>query len=111
MPEPVPTSQAIPASFGEPAALTIGQSVRYADGLRVQLEQIDDSRCPAGVVCVWQGELAPLLRLGGGSLATEQEVRLGTVRAVESTLGNYTIVLHEATTATATLVVSAAERS
>ena len=72
----------------------------------VRLEKIDDSRCPAGVVCVWEGELAPILKLVGGSVASEREVRLGTSRTLEATVDPYAIALREATTTSATIVVS-----
>jgi hypothetical protein len=92
--------------FGEPVTLEVGQTIRYPDGLRARLEKIDDSRCPAGSVCVWEGELAPVLRLDGGAIATEQELRLGTVLARRTEAGSYAIVLRAVTPTSATLSVT-----
>jgi eight-cysteine-cluster-containing protein len=94
------------ATLGEPSTLSVGRSARYPDGLEVRLETIDDSRCPPDKVCVWEGELAPLLRLRGGSLSKDEEVRLGTSRTAKATAGGYTIALQEATPSTATIIVT-----
>jgi hypothetical protein len=94
------------AAFDAPLTLEIGASATYPDGLVVRLETIDDSRCPPDVVCIWEGELAPLLQLRGGALGTERELRLGTSRAREATLERYVVALREATTASATIVVA-----
>lgn len=92
--------------FGTPATLSIGQSAEYGDGLVVTLKEINDSRCPKDVVCVWQGELAPLLSLNGGDLAAETALSLGTVRGLSGAAGPYAVILGDVTERTAGLTVA-----
>ena len=102
-----PAPKATAASFGAPVDLNVGSSVTYEDGLEVTLEKINDSRCPKGVKCVWQGELAPVLRLQGGELGNApQELQLGTVRAPKQTLGAYALELRDVTASSMTLQTS-----
>lgn len=89
---------AVPTTpFGASVNLKISATVTYADGLEVTLEKINDSRCPQGVQCIWAGELAPVLRLQGGSLASETELTLGTVRGLTGTAGDYSVTLSDVT--------------
>lgn len=98
---------ATPASFGAPQTLAVGESVTYADGLQLLLKTINDSRCKPGEQCIWAGELAPVLRLKGGSIGNgEHELVLGTERAKEHELASYKIVLATATASSITLVVT-----
>jgi hypothetical protein len=107
--EPVP--KVAGAAFDAPLTLGTGASARYPDGLEVMLQEIEDSRCPEDVVCVWQGELAAVLRLSGGQLPAAQEVRVGTERSREVTVQSYAIALREATTGTATIAVARRARA
>lgn len=99
------TNADTPQAFGSSVTLSVGQSVTYSDGLVVTLKEISDSRCPADVVCVWAGELSPLLNISGAGI-TDQEVRLGTTTAENTTAGVYAFSLKGATTASATIVVT-----
>jgi hypothetical protein len=56
-------------------ALMIGQSWRGADGLTLRLRSLDnDSRCPQGVQCVWQGDVAARLTIEMGGRASDTTV-------------------------------------
>jgi hypothetical protein len=94
------------AAFGSEVPLKIGASVSYDDGLSVSLEQINDSRCPQGVQCFWQGELAPVLTLRGGSLAGETKLTFGTVRGLTGAAGDYALTMSSVTENTAVVVVT-----
>lgn len=97
------------ARFGTAQTLTVGQSARFEDGLKVLLVQVDDSRCRPDVQCIWQGELSPLLHLVGGAIgATRQELRLGTERATSAAMGGYQFVLNDALVDSATVTVTKA---
>lgn len=83
------------------------QSLTFADGLKITLVAINDSRCPAGAQCIWAGELAPEFNVTGGSFGMKVEtVSLGTVRNASTTIGAYTFTLIKATEGTATISVS-----
>jgi hypothetical protein len=91
--------------FRVESTLSVGGEFGLADGLRVRLDRIDDSRCKKGVVCVWQGELSPVLAISGGAMTLPVEVRLGTERAREVTVAPYYFSLLSATAGDATFVV------
>ncbi|MDP3734876.1 MAG: hypothetical protein Q8R39_00405 [bacterium] len=114
-PTPIPTPKPSPlpklAAFEDQITLTVGERVKFSDGLVVTLLEINDSRCPAPpVVCVWEGELAPVLRVTGGTIGKEvKEVRLGTVRAKSVIENGYGFVLDGATMTMATVAVTRKE--
>lgn len=101
-PAPIPAPQA----FDVPVTFAIGQTTTYVNGLSVELKSIGDSRCKPDVQCIWAGELAPLLAIKDGGLDALREVQLGTIRSVSQTIGAYTFTLTDATTDSATIVVS-----
>jgi hypothetical protein len=104
--EPPPPRLPAAAAFGT-TIFRVGKPVVFADGLTVELKGINDSRCPAKVQCVWQGELAANLVARGGDLAhADQPVTLGTVTAKHRTLAAYDFVLSDASPATATVIVT-----
>lgn len=104
--EPPPPRLPATAPFGS-AIFRIGKPVRFSDGLMVELKAINDSRCPAKVQCIWQGELAPSLIARGGDLGNgETPVMLGTVRAKHRVVASYDFVLSDASTTTATVIVT-----
>jgi|GEM_PF-2126517 len=111
---PVADKPAVPVvAFDSEVTLTVGASAAYSDGLVVSLERVNDSRCPAGVQCIWQGELAPVLRLRGGSLASDKELTLGTARGLTGAAGDYAVTLSGVTddAVVAVVVTSAASRT
>jgi len=101
---PTPAPSASSAVYGEPVSLTIGASVEYDDGLVITLENINDSRCPQDVQCIWQGELAPVLRLRDGDITGESELSLGTVRGLTGSVGPYAVTLSDVTLSSVVLV-------
>ena len=107
--EPIPIAPVEPrgVQFGGQSIIKINQKIVFSDGLSITLKEINDSRCKDGVQCIWEGELSPVLLIEGGTLSVAaQEVRLGTVRNKNVTVGQYTFGLSQATENTATVVVS-----
>lgn len=105
---PAVTESAARVPFGSTALLKVGHSITFADGLIVALEKVDDSRCPV-VSCVWAGELAPQLTVHGGKVGASQTVTVGTsIHNRKRALAGYEFALIEATTDSATLVVTKA---
>ena len=41
----------------------IGQAYEFSNGLIMTVESLSDNRCPQGVQCVWQGDIAAVVRL------------------------------------------------
>jgi hypothetical protein len=72
----------------------------------VTLVAINDSRCKTGVVCIWAGELAYQVKLQGGSINQETEIKLGTVTAKSVTQSGYTLTLEEADENSITITVT-----
>ena len=54
--------------------------------ITLQLEEINESRCPEGVVCVWAGQVTVSFDLKG---AVEGKVQLASVMQPVDTVGNY----------------------
>lgn len=59
-------------------------------GLSISVEHVSDSRCPTGVVCVWEGEATVYLYVRTQNV---QELVLSTVRQPKDTVQNYEIEL------------------
>lgn len=89
-----------------PVTLEVGEHVSFDNGLEATLTGINDSRCQAGVVCIWQGELAPTLEFSGGHLTETTPVTLGTETHESVIFDIYSVELLEATVDTATISVS-----
>lgn len=95
-PDPPPPSDATdaPDNAATPTRFVLapGQSVELAVGTTLSFERVvDDSRCPAGVQCIWAGEvrIALSLRMAGGTQAFE----LSTSSQPQVTQGGYRIGL------------------
>ncbi|MCK3682492.1 hypothetical protein [Maribellus sp. YY47] len=58
--------------------------------LKIGVEHVDDSRCPTGVVCVWEGEATVYMYV---RLQEVNELVLSTVRQPKDTVQNYEIEL------------------
>jgi hypothetical protein len=94
-------------AFGSAREFHINDTVHYADGLSVTLSAINDSRCPADVQCIWQGELgADLIVSGGGIQEGSKHILLGTERARTVIDSGYTFILGKTTETTATITVT-----
>jgi hypothetical protein len=92
------------AQFGKPIIMRVNSTVVFSDGLSLMLKEINDSRCPKGVQCIWQGELSPLFVSTANG--TSDEIRLGTVRQVDVSLKGHTFSLVGANENNATILVS-----
>jgi hypothetical protein len=100
-----PTQPVQGPALGKAITLRIGEKAIFSNGLTLVLKEISDSRCKAGVQCIWEGELSPVF------LANGAEVRLGTVRTKSVTVNGYTYTLTNATVSSATIVVTKASAS
>ncbi|MDX1441027.1 MAG: hypothetical protein R3237_01035 [Nitrosopumilaceae archaeon] len=63
-----------PVAFGEeglfldfPIGLKIGETVNIDSNLKITLLDIQDSRCPSDVVCVWEGTVSAKIQLEKGT--------------------------------------------
>ena len=94
-------------ALGSVITLQTGQQAKLADGLIVLLKEINDSRCKPGVVCIWAGELSPVLLVSGGKIGSlSQEVTFGTLTVKKITKNGYTFELQEATPTMVTITIS-----
>jgi hypothetical protein len=59
---------------------------------QLTVEDIQDSRCPEGVVCVWQGEVTVKLSIDSGN---EETLVLSSYHVPVDTLGNHQFSLME----------------
>ncbi len=61
----------VKAGLGEEVSLAIGQSVSITgENLRVSFKGVsEDSRCPTGATCVWQGRVICLVKVSQGGAA------------------------------------------
>ena len=103
----VAENQPVMPAFGSPMTLSVEQTVTLPDYTDVSLSNINDSRCKQGQVCVWAGELAPVLTMTyGNELAENMQIILGTTNNMKVTKNGYTFELKSATETTATIVVT-----
>jgi hypothetical protein len=77
-----------------PFTLARGVSVLVAPGLTVSFDEVEDSRCPPGVQCVWAGRLSYRfsIRRGGGAPDTFA-LSPAQPEAAPAALGGHRIVL------------------
>lgn len=93
--------------FGKPVTLGIAGTITYTDGLNISVKEINDSRCKADVVCVWQGELSASLSLLHGVFGdVPGEIHLGTVNNKSVSLKGYKFSLESATAESVIITVS-----
>jgi hypothetical protein len=61
------------ASLGNEFSLAVGQAVELeGEQLTVQFEGVrDDSRCPKGATCIWQGRVTAVIRISSKGQSTE----------------------------------------
>ncbi len=103
VPPLVPSSAAV---FGRTVELKLHDTVSFPDGLVVTLKQINDSRCPKEVDCIWAGELSGVFTLSDANTDTTQEITLSTIVNKTATLGMYTFALKDASPERFALIVS-----
>lgn len=93
-------------TFGQSLTLYKGDSVRFNDGMVLDVISIDDSRCSGNNQCFWQGDVAANVRLYGGSSGQSRELRLSTYNGSSATIDGYTIKLYGASTRSIQVVVT-----
>ncbi|MDO8499286.1 MAG: hypothetical protein Q7S66_01335 [bacterium] len=99
--------EVIYVAFDKPHTLQVGEKIDFADGLSVALVYINDSRCKPGRMCIWAGELAPLLEVTGGGVGqSREEIQLGYTTATQVIKYGYVFSLNNAAKDTATITVT-----
>jgi hypothetical protein len=93
--------------FGTPFILRAGEKALFGQGLSLTLKEINDSRCPKDVQCVWQGELSAFFNIALGE--NSGALRLGTVTKQSDIFNGYRVTLKSATTESATVIVTVVE--
>lgn len=75
-----------------------GQAVELAPGLSLHFDEVEDSRCPPGVYCVWAGKLSYRFSIRRAGAAPETfTLSPGAPGATPATLDGRRIVLIEDT--------------
>lgn len=54
--EPISISKTIHPNLGVPFEIQVGDNAQIPNGAEITILNVEDSRCPADVLCVWQGE-------------------------------------------------------
>jgi len=85
--------------LGEPVELRLGECVLLDDApLKVTFLSVeDDSRCPSGVTCVWEGQCVIVLGLtpdDGDDQRVELTVRSGHPELAEAVVAGYHVEVH-----------------
>ena len=85
----------VPVLLGEEFELRPGQAVVVTDeDLQITFEGIaNDSRCPTGVVCIWEGDATARLRVRLGGSESEMELHTNPSSAQRATVGGYQVAL------------------
>lgn len=92
---PTDPVHSVPAG-GAAIVLPFGSSTQVDTDLRVTFAQVvEDSRCPASVVCVWQGNGAVRLDIttAGGRQSVTLNTAGGTTFPTQASAGGYTFTL------------------
>ncbi len=98
--------------YGSPIIFNINQTKNLDGGLKLTLIEINDSRCPKNVVCVWAGELSAVFKIiDGKSGNTPKEIRLGMITSRSVNESGYTFKLEAITEKTATIIIAKNEIS
>lgn len=88
-------SNLIDAQLNTPFTIQIGKTAEIkSESVMITLTDIEDSRCPADVTCVWEGEVILHLNLKkGGDKSKETSVKLKTSQSAEISFESYSISL------------------
>lgn len=87
--------------LGDTVQFFLNDDVTFADAKNPQRSftvtavEFTDSRCPKGVVCVWQGELGVRLRVTDRRTGQSEDVSLGMVRTKTATALGLRFTLRE----------------
>lgn len=82
--------------LGESASVTVGSLVQYPGMTLTVLSVLEDSRCPFGRVCIWEGNARVSLQIepeGGSPLQFELTLHGGQPELAETTLAGFRIKL------------------
>ncbi len=95
----IPRPGEVAAHLGDPFALRYGQSVHLDDAkLKIEFHAVEqDSRCPVGVVCVWEGQCVvglSLTRDSGESQKFSLTARAGHPELAAAEVFGYRVELH-----------------
>ncbi len=69
-PVPAATNTRTTAADGTVVELRFDESLSF-DVLRLRLVELNDSRCPQGVQCVWEGQAVATVEVSGDDLAAQ----------------------------------------
>ncbi len=69
-PKPIDPTPKTPV-FGTSVTIKKQQTITYPDGLALTLKEVNDSRCPANVMCIWAGMLILKLNATGGGFGSQ----------------------------------------
>ncbi len=85
----------IDAKLSTPFTIKIGNTAEIkSENLKITLTDIEDSRCPTDVTCVWEGEITLHLNLKkGGDKSKETNLKLRTSQSSEISFESYSIFL------------------
>lgn len=95
----IPRPGQVEPHLGEPFEVKFGQTVRLADAqLSVQFLAVEqESRCPVGVICVWEGQCVVTLALTKGGVDAQKlslTARAGHPDLAATECEGYRIELH-----------------
>jgi hypothetical protein len=85
----------IDAKLNTPFTIKIGNTAEIkSESLMITLTDIEDSRCPEDVTCVWEGEvILHLILKKGGDKSKETNLELKTSQSAEISFESYSISL------------------
>ncbi|MFA5778241.1 MAG: hypothetical protein WC870_02000 [Candidatus Paceibacterota bacterium] len=95
--KPVENTAGVFLEFGKTITFNLNEKITFSDGLEMTLKEINDSRCPEGVQCIWMGEISGAFVVSGGKFTSAKEFRLGTVNNKSISLEGYVFSLKDAT--------------
>ncbi len=103
---PTPKPTPIKKEFDKTISMNVGDEVTFMDGLNIELQKINDSRCKPDVQCIWQGELSAVFIISGADAGSSSEFTVGTVMNKSVTLKGYKFTLESATEKSANIIAS-----
>jgi hypothetical protein len=87
-----------PPELNEPFSLPIGKTVTFEnEGLSIRFESVPtESRCPAGALCIWEGEAVAKLQMTKSGMGSTT-IELNTTQPHITVFFSYTVELLELT--------------
>lgn len=101
------TDKVLLGEFNQPIEMLVGEHYAFVEPkFFLNVYKINDGRCPADVMCIWQGEIQVTIGAYNGSVgAGMQDITLGTVNNKTASVSGYLITLNSATKTSATITV------